>query len=319
MTPRRSATPSRRSPGSSGRRPLGNPRWHRPRRRPGRGRAARPGVRPVRTTARPAAVVPTLAGSVLPAAGVVFEDGSRMNGDLVVLAEDRVSAGQPCRQRGGEDRRVRRCRGRPGLPFLRAGYLGHRRRGVVRRRAAGTVGGLRFRCGRLRCTAHGGGSRREAGCSRLTRGSSPAPRPRAVIPALWQDGHARTATTAASAAHKANGKDQHEQRSQPRSGHRNKPHRDPRYRCRGVQHRLLHRPHAAQAGGQRGGNPQGLCRGRRIQVQIGLREPCLGQDREKGAQGLRRTNVLRGRFPAGRHAQRRQGVRGPRRRAGRGR
>ncbi|MFC9351141.1 FAD-dependent oxidoreductase [Arthrobacter sp. NPDC057013] len=48
------------------------------------------GVRPVRTTARPAAVVPTLAGSVLPAAGIVFEDGSRMNGDLVVLAEDRV-------------------------------------------------------------------------------------------------------------------------------------------------------------------------------------------------------------------------------------
>lgn len=48
------------------------------------------GVRPVRTTARPAAVVPTLAGSVLAAAGVVFEDGSRMNGDLVVLAEDRV-------------------------------------------------------------------------------------------------------------------------------------------------------------------------------------------------------------------------------------
>jgi NAD(P)H-nitrite reductase large subunit len=48
------------------------------------------GVRPVRTTARPAAVVPTLAGSVLPAAGIVFEDGSRMNGDLVVMAEDRV-------------------------------------------------------------------------------------------------------------------------------------------------------------------------------------------------------------------------------------
>ncbi|MDQ0617626.1 FAD-dependent oxidoreductase [Arthrobacter globiformis] len=48
------------------------------------------GVRPVRTTARPAAVVPTLAGSMLPAAGVVFEDGSRMNGDLVVLAEDRT-------------------------------------------------------------------------------------------------------------------------------------------------------------------------------------------------------------------------------------
>ena len=48
------------------------------------------GVRPVRTTARPAAVVPTLAGSVLPAASVVFEDGSRMSGDLVVLAEDRT-------------------------------------------------------------------------------------------------------------------------------------------------------------------------------------------------------------------------------------
>jgi 3-phenylpropionate/trans-cinnamate dioxygenase ferredoxin reductase component len=66
------------------------------------------GVRPVRTTARPAAVVPTLAGSVLPAAGVVFEDGSRMNGDLVVLAEDRVprdglaaSAGARTAESGG--------------------------------------------------------------------------------------------------------------------------------------------------------------------------------------------------------------------------
>jgi 3-phenylpropionate/trans-cinnamate dioxygenase ferredoxin reductase subunit len=49
------------------------------------------GVRPVRTTARPAAVVPTLAGSVLPAEGIVFDDGSRMNGDLVVLAEDRIA------------------------------------------------------------------------------------------------------------------------------------------------------------------------------------------------------------------------------------
>ena len=49
------------------------------------------GVRPVRTTARPAAVVPTLAGSVLPAAGIVFDDGSRMNGDLVILAEDRIA------------------------------------------------------------------------------------------------------------------------------------------------------------------------------------------------------------------------------------
>jgi len=48
------------------------------------------GLRPIRTTARPAAVVPgTSAG--LAASGVVFEDGSSMNGDLVVLAEERVS------------------------------------------------------------------------------------------------------------------------------------------------------------------------------------------------------------------------------------
>jgi NAD(P)H-nitrite reductase large subunit len=48
------------------------------------------GVRPIRTTARPAAVVPgTSAG--LAASSVVFEDGSSMNGDLVVLAEERVS------------------------------------------------------------------------------------------------------------------------------------------------------------------------------------------------------------------------------------
>ena len=49
------------------------------------------GVRPVRTTLRPASVVPTLAGSALPAAGIVFDDGSSMNGDLVVLAEERVA------------------------------------------------------------------------------------------------------------------------------------------------------------------------------------------------------------------------------------
>ena len=48
------------------------------------------GVRPIRTTARPAAVVPgTTTG--LAASGVVFADGSSMNGDLVVLAEERVS------------------------------------------------------------------------------------------------------------------------------------------------------------------------------------------------------------------------------------
>ncbi|WP_347110376.1 FAD-dependent oxidoreductase [Paenarthrobacter sp. S56] len=49
------------------------------------------GVRPVRTTLRPSAVVPSLAGSPLPAAGIVFEDGSSMNGDLVVLAEERTA------------------------------------------------------------------------------------------------------------------------------------------------------------------------------------------------------------------------------------
>ena len=66
------------------------------------------GVRPVRTTQRPAAVVPSIAGSTLPAAGVVFEDGSTMNGDLVVLAEERiardalsVSAGLKTAPRGG--------------------------------------------------------------------------------------------------------------------------------------------------------------------------------------------------------------------------
>ena len=46
------------------------------------------GVRPVRTTARPAAVVPGPSAG-LAASGVIFEDGSRMNGDLVVLAEER--------------------------------------------------------------------------------------------------------------------------------------------------------------------------------------------------------------------------------------
>ncbi|WP_427133160.1 FAD-dependent oxidoreductase [Pseudarthrobacter sp. S9] len=66
------------------------------------------GVRPVRTTVRPVAVVPTLAGSALPAAGIVFEDGSSMSGDLVVLAEERVardglaaSAGLKTAPRGG--------------------------------------------------------------------------------------------------------------------------------------------------------------------------------------------------------------------------
>jgi NAD(P)H-nitrite reductase large subunit len=57
------------------------------------------GVRPIRTTARPAAVIPAVvsgvvsagSGSPLAASAVVFEDGSSMTGDLVVLAEERVS------------------------------------------------------------------------------------------------------------------------------------------------------------------------------------------------------------------------------------
>ena len=66
------------------------------------------GVRPVRTSQRPASVVPTLAGSPLPAAGIVFEDGSSMAGDLVVLAEEpiardalAVSAGLKTARQGG--------------------------------------------------------------------------------------------------------------------------------------------------------------------------------------------------------------------------
>lgn len=49
------------------------------------------GVRPIRTTARPAAVVPGQSASGLAASAVVFEDGSSMSGDLVVLAEERVA------------------------------------------------------------------------------------------------------------------------------------------------------------------------------------------------------------------------------------
>jgi len=52
------------------------------------------GVRPIRTTARPAAVIPAVVSgpaSSMAASAVVFEDGSSMTGDLVVLAEERVS------------------------------------------------------------------------------------------------------------------------------------------------------------------------------------------------------------------------------------
>ncbi len=49
------------------------------------------GVRPVRTTLRPAAVLRQVAGAPLPSTGIVFPDGSSMLGDLVVLAEERVA------------------------------------------------------------------------------------------------------------------------------------------------------------------------------------------------------------------------------------
>jgi NAD(P)H-nitrite reductase large subunit len=54
------------------------------------------GVRPVRTTLRPAAVVSSnvdtlVSDSDVPATGIVFEDGSSMNGDLVILAEERTA------------------------------------------------------------------------------------------------------------------------------------------------------------------------------------------------------------------------------------
>ncbi|MEW1805226.1 FAD-dependent oxidoreductase [Pseudarthrobacter sp. NPDC080039] len=52
------------------------------------------GVRPIRTTARPSAVIPAVVAGSAPrtaATAVVFEDGSSMTGDLVVLAEERVS------------------------------------------------------------------------------------------------------------------------------------------------------------------------------------------------------------------------------------
>lgn len=48
------------------------------------------GVRPIRTTAPPAAVILGVPGSGVPTSAVIFADGSSMNGDLVVLAEDRV-------------------------------------------------------------------------------------------------------------------------------------------------------------------------------------------------------------------------------------
>lgn len=49
------------------------------------------GVRPIRTTARPATVKPRTSGPEQNTARIVFADGSSMNGDIVVLAEERVA------------------------------------------------------------------------------------------------------------------------------------------------------------------------------------------------------------------------------------
>lgn len=49
------------------------------------------GVRPIRTTARPASVIPGPSTSGFAASGVVFEDGSTMYGNVVILAEERES------------------------------------------------------------------------------------------------------------------------------------------------------------------------------------------------------------------------------------
>ena len=102
------------------------------------------GVRPIRTTQRPAAVVPTLAGSALAAAGVVFEDGSSMTGDLVVLAEEPIARDALAASAGLKTAAPGRDRHRPGLPHVRPGHLGHRGCRRVRRRPAGAAGGRRL-------------------------------------------------------------------------------------------------------------------------------------------------------------------------------
>ena len=49
-----------------------------------------------------------------------------MNGDLVILAEERIARDELAATAGLDHRARRRNRHRPGLPHLRAGHLGDR-------------------------------------------------------------------------------------------------------------------------------------------------------------------------------------------------
>ena len=125
-TPPGWATPSRTSPGS-----WAGVRWAswsaRRRRRPGRGRAARPrGVRPIRTTVGRPPSCPPSAGPVADAAGIVFEDGSSMNGGPRGPGRGTHCPATSWLPAPGATRCRRRHCHRPGLPHLRPGHLGHR-------------------------------------------------------------------------------------------------------------------------------------------------------------------------------------------------
>ena len=106
-----------------------------------------------------------------------------MNGDLVILAEDRIARDSLAASAGVEDGPGRRDRRRPGLPFVRARHLGHRRRGCfdgVRLGllvASGSAAGV--------CAAELMSTAPEA---RLAAASVA---PAAALRPLWQDGHAR--------------------------------------------------------------------------------------------------------------------------------
>ena len=92
------------------------------------------GVRPVRTTRRPAAVVPTPAGSVLPAAGIVFEDGCHHE-----RRPRGPGRGTDCPRRTGRERRAadgaprrhRRSAGTSARPCRASGRSAMRRRSTA--------------------------------------------------------------------------------------------------------------------------------------------------------------------------------------------
>ena len=228
-----------------------------------------------------------------------------MNGDLVVLAEDRIARDGLAASAGVADRArpAGSSSARTSAPPCRASG-----RSVTRQRSTASGWGCWWPPGpRRRSAPH------EFWPPRRPLG--PLPDGRRSVHLLWQDGSASRAAAPRGPRPTRPGKGPHEQRGQPRTGTTTSP--GSRQASAHAKHRLLHRPHAAQAGGQRGGDPQGVRRGGRVPVQVGLRQPGLGQDRQDRAQGLRRADLLRGGIPAGRHAQRRQGLRGPRRRPGR--